>query len=76
MLVRAHGTDTMKRHAEYLQNVMSMGREPAKEALAGLDPALCTIGGTSSKFDEQDRLGTEVYKAMPTNSSKDQEILK
>ena len=60
MLVRAHGTDTMKRHVEFLQNVMSMEMGPAKEALVGLDPALCTVGGTGSKLDEQDRLGTEV----------------
>ena len=52
MLVRAHGTDTMKRHAEYFQNVMSMGRGPAKEALVGFDPALYSIGGTGSRFDE------------------------
>ena len=76
MLVRAHGTDAMKRHVEYLQNVMSMGLGPAKEALVGLDPALYTIGGTASEFNEQNRLGTEVYKTMTTNSSKDQEILK
>ena len=76
MLVRAHGTDTMKRHIGYLQNVTSMGRGPAKEALVGLDPALCKVGGTGSKFHEQDRLGIEVYKTMSTNSSKDQKILK
>ena len=46
MLVRAHGADTMKRHVECLQNVMSMGRGPLKEALVGLDPALCIVGST------------------------------
>ena len=46
MLVRAHGADTMKRHVECLQNVMSMGRRPPKEALVGLDPALCIVGST------------------------------
>ena len=55
MLVRAHGTDTVKRHVECLQNVMSMGRRPPKEALVGLDPALCTVGGigpnSTSKTD-------------------------
>ena len=76
MLVRAHGIDTMKRHLEYLQNVTSMGRGPAKEALVGLDPALCTVGGTVSNFNEQDRLGTEVYETMSTDSSKDQKTVK
>ena len=76
MLVRAHRTDTMKRHIEYLQNVTSMGRGLAKEALVGLDPALCKVGGTGSKFHEQDRLGVEVYKTMSTNSSKEQKFLK
>lgn len=57
MLVRAHGTDTMKRHVEYLQKVTSMGRGAAKEALVGLDPALCTVGGIGSRSNEQDKLG-------------------
>ena len=72
MLVRAHGTDTMKRHLEYLRKVMSMGRGPVKEALVGLDPTLCTGAGTGSRSYEQDRLGAQVYKTMATSSSKDQ----
>ena len=71
MLVRAHGTDTMKRHVQYLQKVTSMGRGPVKEGLVGLDPALCTVAGTGSRSNEHDKLGIEVYKAMSTSSSKD-----
>ena len=76
MLIRAHGTDTVKRHVECLRNVMSMASRPPKEALVGLDPARCTVGDIVPKFNEEDRLGSEPHERMSTNGNKTQKVLK